>query len=139
NGSSIAFVIDFEGKRGLLTGDAHAEVLAAGLDRYRAMHEAALGTGPIPFDVVKLPHHGSKNNWEPDLQRRLASHRYLISTSGASFRDPDRQTLDLIREMERPSPELWMNYRSEPTKARHDRSPQGKEGFASYYPSGESS
>ena len=139
NGSSIAFVVDFDGKRCLLTGDAHTDVLAAGLDRYRAMHPRELGRGPIQFDVVKLPHHGSKNNWEPDLQRRLTSRRYLVSTSGARFRHPDRQTLDLILEMERPSPELFFNYFSDTTKAWADPTRQKREGFTAHYPSGASS
>ena len=55
NAASIALVLEHDGKRALLTGDATASELLGGL--------ALLGAGErVPLDLVKLPHHGSRNN-----------------------------------------------------------------------------
>ncbi|MGH3991976.1 MAG: MBL fold metallo-hydrolase, partial [Pseudonocardiaceae bacterium] len=61
NGSSIAFLAEFEGKSVLLTGDAHAGILADGLRRLARQR----GTDTVEVDAFKLPHHGSKFNLSP--------------------------------------------------------------------------
>ena len=56
NGSSIAFVFEFEGARVLFGADAHADALLAGL-----AHLAG-PDGKVHLDACKLPHHGSRAN-----------------------------------------------------------------------------
>lgn len=132
NGSSIGFVLEQGTTRCLFTGDAFAPLLAASLDRYAA---AAGLTGPIPFDAVKLPHHGSMNNWSSELQQRVTSKNYLVSSSGARFKHPDRKTIELIlAEETNPKTALWFNYLSEFTKPW--QVPRGTAGgrFTSHYP-----
>jgi beta-lactamase superfamily II metal-dependent hydrolase len=139
NGSSIAFVMEQGSIRCLFTGDAFAPVLAESLDRYAS---AAGITGRIPFDVVKLPHHGSKNNWSADLQKRLTSKHYLVSSNGAKFKHPDRETIDLIIDAEKSYAaeqraagrkiNLWFNYLSDFT--RHWSSPRASDPWQSHYP-----
>lgn len=113
NGSTIAFILDFEGKRCLFAGDAFPDVLAEGLDRYAKDNSIS---GRVPLDALKVPHHGSSKNWSPDLHRRLTAKNFLISTSGARFKHPDFKTIEQILEDE-PEPKvgLWFNYLSPTT------------------------
>jgi hypothetical protein len=114
NGSTIAFILEFEGKRCLFAGDAFPDVLADGLSRYAALNGIE---GRIALDALKVPHHGSAKNWSPELQSRLTAKNFLISTSGARFKHPDRETIDQILKDE-PDPEvrLWFNYKSATTE-----------------------
>ena len=137
NGSTIAFILDFEGKRCLFAGDAFPDVLAEGLSRYAADNSIA---GRVPLDALKVPHHGSSKNWSPDLHRRLTAKNFLISTSGARFKHPDSSTIDQILKDE---PEqrvgLWFNYLSPTTERwRHPTGADRSRYMASYPQSGES-
>jgi hypothetical protein len=121
NGSTIAFVFEFEGKRCLFAGDAFPDVLAIGLSRYADANDIK---GRVPFDALKVPHHGSVKNWSAELHKRLTATNFLISTSGARFKHPDRETIEQILADE-PNQKvgLWFNYDS-PTTARW-RNPTG--------------
>jgi len=89
NGSSISFVLEFGGKRLLLTGDVHADTLLAGLTRY-----AELVGEPRPhFDLVKLPHHGSDANVTAALVAAIDARRYLVSSNGDGYGHPDDATI----------------------------------------------
>lgn len=85
NGSSVAFVIEYRGKRLLLTGDAHAGPLLAGLQRYALL----VGERRPRFDLVKLPHHGSGANVTTKLVAEIDADRYLISSNGDGYGHPD--------------------------------------------------
>jgi len=88
NGSSIAFVFEFDGKRVLFGADAHPSVVLRSLRR--------LSAAPIALDAVKLCHHGSRNNTSADLLDHIACERFLISSSGERFGHPDPETLARI-------------------------------------------
>lgn len=106
NGSSIAFVFEFEGKRALFGADAHPGVV---LDSLRRMSAA-----PVTLDAVKLCHHGSRNNTSADLLGQLACERFLISSSGERFGHPDPETI--ARIVARPGHNhVFFNYDSEYT------------------------
>lgn len=85
NGSSIAFVFEFDDKRVLLGADAHADVLAANLARYGTM----VGEPQPRIDVFKLPHHGSGANLSSRVVSAINCRRYLISTNGDNYDHPD--------------------------------------------------
>jgi beta-lactamase superfamily II metal-dependent hydrolase len=101
NGSSIAFIAAYGGKRVLCGADAHAEVLERSLDR--------LGPGPHAFAAVKVPHHGSRANLSPGLLERIRSRNWLISTNGARFGHPDEETLARIVTTQK-RPVFHLNY-----------------------------
>ena len=61
----------------LLCGDARGDHV---LELDAAGHVAKLGR--LELDLLKLPHHGSIRNVEPDFYRRLPG--YLISPTGAT-------------------------------------------------------
>lgn len=101
NGSSIAFIADYGGKRVLLCADAHPDVIAGSL--------RAIGTGPHEFDAVKVPHHGSRKNISPQLLGMLRSPRWLFSTNGANFNHPhDEAVARVIASQTKPT--LMFNY-----------------------------
>ena len=108
NGSSISFVLEFAGKRLLLTGDAHADTLIAGLRRYGEL----VGEERPRFDLVKLPHHGSGANVTAALVAAIDADRYLVSTNGDGYAHPDDSAVArLILGSPRPV-KLFCNYAS---------------------------
>ncbi len=132
NGSSIAFMFCYEGKRLLLAGDAWAPVLERSLQRWHAEEG-----GEQPVDAFKLSHHGSFSNITKKLVRLARSNRYLVSTNGAYFKHPDQEAMQLIvRNHEGPRPELVFNYRSEFTEPWADANRQQRDGYAASYPDG---
>jgi beta-lactamase superfamily II metal-dependent hydrolase len=105
NGSSIAVLVEFEGRRVLLTGDAHPGVLTAAIKR--------LGTSKkLALDACKLPHHGSKANVSRELLQALDCKVYLFSTNGSHFKHPDRQAVARVIKWGGAELNLTFNYRT---------------------------
>jgi len=94
NGSSIAFILEAQGKRLLFLADAHAETIMESL----AGHFTDKKQYPIFFDAVKVAHHGSFRNNNPELIKMIDSPRFLFSTNGAhqSKKHPDAETIACI-------------------------------------------
>jgi hypothetical protein len=92
NGSSIAFLAEYDDKAVLFTGDAHPSTLIASLQQL--LRERHLDT--LPLDAFKIPHHGSKNNLNIELLKLLDCRRYLISTNGSYYHHPDREAIARI-------------------------------------------
>lgn len=103
NRSSIALIAEYDGKRILLAGDAHHDVLLAALD-------AEAPAGRIKFDVVKLSHHGARGTNPVKLMQHLDCPNFLISTSGGRFRHPHRQTIARILTSKQNRVTLHFNY-----------------------------
>lgn len=88
NGASIAFLLEAEGKKALFLGDAWASTIVDSLQ--------ALGyskTNPLELECVQLAHHGSQQNFSPELAALLRSNNYLISSAG---KGPDKETFARI-------------------------------------------
>lgn len=129
NGTSIAFLVEYDGVRALFASDAHPSLLCMSLDR--------LGV-PLPLrcDLVKVPHHGSQANVTRSLLGRLDSQRFLISTNGDFFGHPD--DVAIARIVTTPGADwrtLYFNYRRASTAA-WDRSEEDKRdyGFRCVFP-----
>ena len=119
NGSSIAFIFEFDGRRALLGADAHADVLMESLAKYGK----AKGEKRVRLDLVKLPHHGSKGNVTSELINAIDAKRYLISTNGDSHGHPDHGAIArTILSSSRP-PTFYCNYRSVHTEPWVERAP----------------
>jgi beta-lactamase superfamily II metal-dependent hydrolase len=108
NGTSIAFLAEFEGTRVLFAADAHPRVLLQSLARapFKGVAQAV--------DAFKLSHHGSAKNTSRELLEAFPSARYLVSTTGARFEHPDppaiARVVTVARERE---PTLFFNCESE--------------------------
>ncbi|MFC1713680.1 ComEC/Rec2 family competence protein [Candidatus Poribacteria bacterium] len=84
NGSSIAFLLEFKGKRILFAGDAHADIIQRELENLLAP-----GEKKIKLDAFKIPHHGSSCNISEDLLDLVDCDHFLISTNGSYYKHPD--------------------------------------------------
>jgi len=130
NGSSIALLAEFDGRRILLAGDAHAPVLLKNIQRQ------AKGDGQerMRLDAFKLPHHGSKANLSKELLNKIECPRYLFSTDGTQFKHPDREAAACVIRSGGPHPELLFNYRSEYNKLWDNTQWMEKYGYSVKYP-----
>jgi len=114
NGSSIAFLLEYAGRRVLFAGDAHAELLAQQL---RAL--GASRTEPLPVDAFKIPHHGSKYNLSRELLEMLDCKHFLVSTNGNYFKHPDDVAMARLIKYGSDGATIHFNYHS--TCNRHWR------------------
>jgi hypothetical protein len=90
NAASIALLLEHDGKRAVLTGDSIASELVGGLALLRHRLGDSDGDGDrVPVDLVKLPHHGSRNNVSRELVRALDCPQWVFSSDGTTFRHPD--------------------------------------------------
>lgn len=131
NGSSIAVLAEYDGKRALLAADAWASVLVGSLTRLGATAQK-----PIQVDTWKLAHHGSWANVSPELVELVAARQVLVSTNGATFRHPHQNAIDLVLKNKRyrGALEIVFNYRVDTTEP-WVALPRGA-GYRSVYPSG---
>ncbi len=104
NGSSIAFSIEYGSKRVLCGADAYPSRLLSSLKLY-------LGDPPYQFDLVKLPHHGSRNNVSKAFIQALYCPKYLFSTNGARYKHPDKSAVARVIHHS-DNPNLLFNYQS---------------------------
>ncbi len=87
NASSIAFLLTFRGLRILMLADAWPSVICQ--EAYRLF-------GPSlkeHVNLLKVSHHGSKNNSSPELLSLFSSDLYVVSTSGAKHRHPHSEAI----------------------------------------------
>ena len=130
NGSSIAFLAEYDGKRVLLGADAHPSRIAASL--------TALGYGPqnrLKLDLFKLCHHGSKKNTSPALLAMLDCKRFAISTDGSKHDHPDAQAIARLLVQDRETPKtLYFNTRQPNALAWQEADLQRDWAYATVFP-----
>jgi hypothetical protein len=92
NLSSLVALVEIDGKRILLTGDARGDDIVKGW-------QAAFGgrNGPVPIDILKLPHHGSDRDLTEDFVRLFPARHYVISADGRNG-NPDPPALRALVE-----------------------------------------
>jgi len=110
NGSSIAFLAEYDGKTVFFGADAHPSLLVRSLNQ--------LGR-PLPVEcaLIKLPHHGSQANTTRALLDRLVSERFFVSTNGTYFDHPD--DVAIARVLTSPTvgtKTLYFNYDQDQTR-----------------------
>lgn len=130
NGSSIALVADHDGRRVLLTGDAHPSVLVEGLRRYK--RDQGIAGARIPFDAIKLSHHGSRNNISDDLLALVTCRRWLVSTDGSRHHHPSPETVARVIRSTR-NAELYFNYDKPETAVWKSEALQSAHGYTAHY------
>lgn len=88
NASSIAFLLEVEGKSIFFGADALPEVIC------EAWAKGQYASRKV--DVFKVSHHGSSKNTNADLLAIFPAPRYVISTSGQSHDHPDHESIARI-------------------------------------------
>jgi beta-lactamase superfamily II metal-dependent hydrolase len=92
NGSSIAVLAEYHGKRALFGADAHAPLLVASIRKLLKQR----GATKLKLDAFKVSHHASQNNLNVELMQLLDCKNYLISTNGKIFNHPDREAIGRV-------------------------------------------
>jgi beta-lactamase superfamily II metal-dependent hydrolase len=129
NGSSIAVIAEYDGRRVLLGADAHPDVLLATVTA-----QAGAG-GRLALDLVKLPHHGSRANVTRDVIEKLDCQRFAISTSGAVFGHPDPEAISRVLKFGKAGAKtLYFNYASERTLPWDDPALKAKWDYQCRFP-----
>lgn len=107
NGSSIAICINYEGRNLLFLADGHPDIL----------YENIYDLGIEKFDLVKLPHHGSRKNMTLELSEVLKSDRFLISTNGNKHSHPNLESLAKLIYMNKDTnKEFYFNYETKASR-----------------------
>lgn len=129
NGSSIAVIAEYQGRRIALLGDAHAPTLTAALRRLAG----AAGEPRLRLDAVKMAHHGSAANLSEDFLSRIDCATWLVSTDGSIFNHPDDEAIHtVVRHV--PGARLLFNYRSARTAPWDDPALRAAHGHQAFYP-----
>lgn len=106
NGSSIAFVLEYKDLKFLFLADSHPSLILENLQKHYNDDEC-----PIKFDLIKISHHGCKDNTSPELLKFIDSENYVISTNGLSHNHPDFETIARIISRETTfTRKLYFNY-----------------------------
>ena len=107
NGSSIAFIAEWGGRRILFAADAHPDLMATRLGALRD------GGGRLKVDLFKVSHHGSHGNTTREVVEQLDCSRFLISTNGTRHGHPDPEAISrLLRYAPEGPRTLIFNYRT---------------------------
>lgn len=89
NGSSIVLLLEYEGKKVLLAGDAFAEDLVDAI----SLISSEL---PLMLEAFKVPHHCSRGNISKKLIEAVDCTNWLISTDGSRHKHPDDEGIASI-------------------------------------------
>lgn len=92
NLSSIVALAKFGDGCMLLTGDARGDHILAGLEAAGLLDE----DGRIHVDVLKLAHHGSKNNVKQDFFERVTADHYVVSGDRDKFPNPSVEAMQWL-------------------------------------------
>jgi beta-lactamase superfamily II metal-dependent hydrolase len=128
NGSSICVLAEFDGRKAVLTGDAHAELMADSLSKLRR------NGPPVALDAFKLSHHGSHGTHSVEVMKEIRSKRFLISTDGSRHKHPHVESLARTVKHAGGDIELVFNYESTHTSKWNVRGLKTRFGYTTRYP-----
>jgi len=101
NGSSISILLQFNDKKILFLGDAHPDIICESLANLEEFN----------FDLVKIPHHGSKKNMTTELSNILNSKIFLVSTNGNRYHHPNIESIaKIISSNQIEDKKIYFNY-----------------------------
>jgi hypothetical protein len=129
NGTSIALLAEYAGRRALLSGDAFAPVMLDALARLPGN-----SAGRLRLGAVKMSHHGSRGNTSIELVRAVQCENWLVSTNGKQFRHPDGEAIARVIRDGGAGVKLHFNYRSEFNETWAALGLQRKHGYSTRYP-----
>lgn len=131
NGSSIALLLEHRGISLLLAADAFPNVMGSAL---RALAQQRWLALPMPVDLFKLSHHGSRGNLMTPLLAVVTAQRYVASTDNTRFNHPDDETLARVVLYGGLQPVLCFNYRTDRNRRWEDAALQAQHSYATELP-----
>jgi beta-lactamase superfamily II metal-dependent hydrolase len=108
NQSSIVLLVEFKGKKMLLTGDVRGDQLIDALQ-----NSPAITTTPLKVDLLKVPHHGSAHSNGRELFEAVTADHYVISGNG-EHGNPHPDTLKTLFETQKGRP-ITLHLTNRPT------------------------
>lgn len=104
NGSSTAFIMEYENKNFLFLADAHPSVVVEGLNKFGYNKD-----NPLNVELMKVSHHGSMYNTSKELLEIVKTNSYLISSSATKHGLPNKRTIARIIH-NNPNAFIYFNY-----------------------------
>jgi hypothetical protein len=130
NGSSIAFLLEHDGKRMMLCGDAFPGVVLNSVERL-----AAEGTAnKVSVDAFKLPHHGSHANISLPLLEKLDCPRFLFSSNGEHTRHPHPEAVARVLVADEGTRSLLFNYTTRYNEVWAEQALRTEQRYDAVYP-----
>lgn len=105
NGSSIAFIIEYEDKKFLFLGDAHPSIVIEGLKKCGFDEE-----NPLKAELMTVSHHGSQYNTNLELLAIVKTNNYIISSNATKHGLPNKRTIARII-VNNPNATIHFNYK----------------------------
>lgn len=131
NGSSIALLLEHGDVSLLLAADAFPNVLGSAL---RALAQQRSLELPLPVDLFKLSHHGSRGNLMTPLLAVVSAQRYVLSTDNTRFNHPDDETLARLVLYGGLRPVLCFNHRTERNRRWENVALQTEHRYSTEFP-----
>jgi len=131
NGSSIAFLAEFEGRSILCAVDAHPDILT------QSIRKIVGPEGRLKVDIFKIPHHGSQRNITTELLNLIDCKQFVISTNGAIHNHPDDVAIARIIKAVSEHKILIFNYDQPRTTVWNAKSLKQKYNYECCFPSAE--
>lgn len=91
NGSSIAFIMEYDKKSFLFLADAHPSIVIQGLNMFGYNKDK-----PLYAELMKVSHHGSMYNTNKELLDIVKTDNYLISSNATKHGLPNKRTIARI-------------------------------------------
>lgn len=105
NASSMAFILEANGKKVLFLGDSNPLIVSSSLEELGNHKEKKLDV-----NLVKVSHHGSRFNTSKQLLQSISCTDYLISTNGGGpYNHPHRETIVKLSEYTRQNKSTPLN------------------------------
>lgn len=106
NGSSIAFLFEWNSWKGLFLADAHPSIIEASLRELG--HSKDL---PLKVDLMKVAHHGSSGNTSSSLLELIDCSTFVISANGINKDNlPTKEALARIATSIHRADDVWINF-----------------------------
>lgn len=101
NGSSIAFLAEFQNIKGLLLADSHPSDIVKSLSSLGYSKD-----NPVEVEFMQLSHHGSKANTSSELLDIVKTKSYVLTGNGIHNKHPDKEALVRLITNESRDPEI---------------------------------
>lgn len=92
NLASITFLVEEDGRRILMTGDAHADEILKGLRLHQFLPAEG---GTMHVDVLKIQHHGAEANIDQEFCEAVTADHYVFCGNGG-HENPELEVIELI-------------------------------------------
>lgn len=104
NGSSIAFIMEYENRNFLFLADAHPSVVIEGLNKFGYNKD-----NPLIAELMKVSHHGSMYNTGKEILEIVKTNNYVISSDATKHGLPNKRTIARIIH-NNPNAFVYFNY-----------------------------